>query len=131
MGVRLGGRQPGTPNKINADIKKALSKLIKTEINGLPELLQQLTPWQRTDAILKIIKLILPAPLPETPEGTGNAETIAKFINALRNSEPAKPEPVKPKKKKTEQQSEPTKQEAPTQKEPTSTIEVFPFAPEK
>ena len=59
-GVKTGGRQKGTPNKLTFQIRQVLTNALADEINELPSLLSQLEPAQKLDAICKLAKFVLP-----------------------------------------------------------------------
>jgi len=61
VGVKTGGRQKGTPNKLTFQIRQVLTNALADEIDHLPEILSQLEPAQKIDAICKLSKFILPA----------------------------------------------------------------------
>ena len=60
-GVKTGGRQKGTPNKLTFQIRQLLANALVDEIDNLPEVLAQLEPAQKIDAICKLSKFVLPS----------------------------------------------------------------------
>ena len=61
VGVKTGGREKGTPNKLTFQIRQILSNALAEEIENLPEILAQLEPAQKIDAICKLSKFVLPS----------------------------------------------------------------------
>ena len=61
VGVKTGGREKGTPNKLTFQIRQILSNALAEEIENLPEILAQLEPVQKIDAICKLSKFVLPS----------------------------------------------------------------------
>lgn len=63
-GIKTGGRKAGTPNKLTFDTRQVLVNALANEFEQLPNLLEQLTPEQRIDAICKLAKFAIPAMAP-------------------------------------------------------------------
>jgi hypothetical protein len=59
-GEKTGGRQKGTPNKLTFQTRQILVNVLNAELCNLPELLTQLTPSERVDAVCKLSKFALP-----------------------------------------------------------------------
>jgi hypothetical protein len=59
---KTGGRTKGTPNRITSVLKYQLSKILASEYDRIPELLQKLPTAQRLHIILRISRFILPEP---------------------------------------------------------------------
>ena len=57
---KTGGRQKGTPNKLTFQTRQILVNVLNAELCNLPELLTQLTPSERVDAVCKLSKFALP-----------------------------------------------------------------------
>lgn len=60
MRAKTGGRTKGTPNKTTAETKEMLQKVISKEIDNLGEMLEQLEPLERVNAIAKLLPYIVP-----------------------------------------------------------------------
>jgi hypothetical protein len=91
-GVKTGGRQKGTPNKVTGTVREMISQSISTELESLPKLLKQLEPKERMDTIIKLLPYLIPKAdpkqEPEKPKGlTGNA-FIQNFINKVNEYKP-------------------------------------------
>ena len=54
------GRKKGTPNKLTHEIREALRQALVGELDKLSETLEALGPSQRVDAVLKLLKYVLP-----------------------------------------------------------------------
>ena len=60
VGVKTGGRQRGTPNKVTADLRKVLKQIIAAELEALPETLEKLPGKDRVELVLKLMPFVLP-----------------------------------------------------------------------
>ena len=69
------GRPKGKPNKATKELREALKAIVDKEFKGLPKLLQQLEPKDRTQALIKLLSFILPKPVEQEPE-TGTSKKI-------------------------------------------------------
>lgn len=72
VGVKTGGRQRGTPNKVTADLRKVLKQIIAAELEALPQTLAQLPGKDRVELVLKLMPFCLPKI--ESIEGQYDAE---------------------------------------------------------
>lgn len=63
-GKKTGGRKAGTPNKLTFETRQLLVNALADEFEQLPELLKELQPAERIDAICKLSKFALPAVAP-------------------------------------------------------------------
>lgn len=61
-GMKFGGRQKGTPNRTTKETREALKRIIDTELETLPDVLQAMKPYQRADILSKLIQYVLPKP---------------------------------------------------------------------
>ena len=59
-GIKTGGRTKGTPNSTTAETKELLQTIVSNEMETITELLEQLTPKERIDAIIKLLPYIVP-----------------------------------------------------------------------
>ncbi|HPE18561.1 MAG TPA: hypothetical protein P5200_05430 [Tenuifilaceae bacterium] len=59
-GVKTGGRQKGTANKVTQDLRLLLKDFIAKEINNVDEQLKQAEPKDRLDFIAKLLPYALP-----------------------------------------------------------------------
>ena len=72
VGVKTGGRQRGTPNRVTADLRKVLKQIIAAELEALPQTLAQLPGKDRVELVLKLMPFCLPKI--ESIEGQYDAE---------------------------------------------------------
>jgi hypothetical protein len=59
-GLKFGGRRLGSLNKTTAETKELLQKIVTKEIENLSDLLEQLEPLERVNAIAKFLPYIVP-----------------------------------------------------------------------
>jgi len=59
-GIKTGGRQAGTPNKVTSELRSVLKEIFFTELEGLPGLLQQLEPKERITLLTAFLPYVLP-----------------------------------------------------------------------
>ena len=62
-GKKFGGRQKGTPNKVNtttAETKQLLQNIVTKQIEKLETTLNKLEPVERVNALSKLLPYILP-----------------------------------------------------------------------
>lgn len=60
MRVKTGGRKANTPNRINAEAKQVIQEVVNSEINKIPQLLEQLKPKDRLEILIKLIAFVIP-----------------------------------------------------------------------
>ena len=65
------GRKTGTPNRSTAEIKTAIQNLLDSNIERMEKDLQELTPKERLQVLLKLSDFILPRVQSVAPEGEG------------------------------------------------------------
>jgi len=61
-GIKTGGREPGTPNRITKELRSLLKDIIYNELEQLPERLDKLDEKDRIELVYKFAKLVFPAP---------------------------------------------------------------------
>lgn len=59
-GIKTGGREPGTPNLLTAEMRKILKGIIAKELQLIPETLEKLEPEKRLEIIIKLLPFALP-----------------------------------------------------------------------
>lgn len=59
-GVKTGGREKGTPNKLTKELRKALKDLLYQELENLPEHLNSLEPKDRLEILIKLLPYAIP-----------------------------------------------------------------------
>lgn len=92
-GIKTGGRQKGTPNKVTRTLREILEHSISQELESLPKLLNQLEPNERINAIIKLIPYVMPKADKEEDKGgtmgghTAFVENILQQINTSREKD--------------------------------------------
>lgn len=59
-GEKTGGRQKGTPNKLNAEIRERFKQLVDNNLEGLQSDLESLKPSDRVKFIIELAKFVVP-----------------------------------------------------------------------
>ena len=59
-GVKTGGRQKGTTNKITKDLRQLLKDFVSGELNNIDNLLPQVEPKDRLELLVKLLPYTLP-----------------------------------------------------------------------
>jgi len=54
------GRPKGALGKTSAEARKAMQAIVNNELDKIPELLDQLTPNERVQAIIKMANFVIP-----------------------------------------------------------------------
>lgn len=60
QGVKTGGRQSGTPNKLTSELRTLLKGLLDKEIEALPERLEKLEIKERLEIMVRLLPFVLP-----------------------------------------------------------------------
>lgn len=70
---KTGGRKIGTPNRNTAETRNFIQNIINNELTFIEDLMLELTPKERVDAVIKLLPYIVPKTSevsiidPETP----------------------------------------------------------------
>lgn len=59
-GIKTGGRQKGTPNKLTKELREVLKNVIYNQLENLEETLNELEPKERLEMIVKLMAYTLP-----------------------------------------------------------------------
>tara|TARA_B110000908_G_scaffold100451_1_gene118485 strand:+ start:185 stop:427 length:243 start_codon:yes stop_codon:yes gene_type:complete len=59
-GVKYGGRQKGTPNKLTKELRSLLKDILYQELDELHEKFKLLEPKERIELLIKLMPYILP-----------------------------------------------------------------------
>lgn len=59
-GIKTGGRDQGTPNKLTKELREALKTIIDSEIEILPQLLEKMKPEKRAEILSRLLPFVLP-----------------------------------------------------------------------
>jgi len=63
-GIKTGGRQKGTSNKLTGTVKEMITQFVTDELQHLPTLLNMLDPKEKAEYIIKLLPYILPKKAP-------------------------------------------------------------------
>jgi hypothetical protein len=63
-GIKTGGREKGTPNRLTKELRSVLKEIIYQEFAGLPDRLDKLEPRDRLELLIKLLPYILPKVIP-------------------------------------------------------------------
>lgn len=68
-GIKTGGRQKGTSNKLSGTVKEMITQFVTDELQHLPTLLNKLEPKEKAEYIIKLLPYIVPKIAPaESPK---------------------------------------------------------------
>jgi hypothetical protein len=59
-GVKTGGREQGTPNRLTKELRIILKNIVAKEIENIPSTLEKLEPKDRLDMVIKLMPYTLP-----------------------------------------------------------------------
>jgi|TARA_R110002111_G_scaffold242468_2_gene304432 hypothetical protein len=59
-GVKYGGRQKGTPNRMTKELRVVLKDLLHQELEQIQEHLNALKPKERIELLIKLMPYVLP-----------------------------------------------------------------------
>jgi hypothetical protein len=59
-GVKYGGREKGTPNRMTKELRSVLKDVMYDEIGALQERLDTLNPKERVELLIKLMPYALP-----------------------------------------------------------------------
>jgi hypothetical protein len=59
-GVKYGGRQKGTPNKLTKELRSVLKDILYQELEQIKERLDALKPKERIELLIKLMPYVLP-----------------------------------------------------------------------
>ena len=59
-GIKHGGRQKGTPNRMTKELRSILKDVIYQEIEIIQDHLDQLSPKERIEILIKLMPFVLP-----------------------------------------------------------------------
>jgi vacuolar-type H+-ATPase subunit E/Vma4 len=60
IGIKTGGREKGTPNKLTKELRENLKNIIDNELNNLSDNLAQLDTKERLEILIKFLPYVLP-----------------------------------------------------------------------
>ncbi len=59
-GIKTGGREKGTPNKLTTELRASLKNILADEIKAIPQTLTELDPKERLELIIKLMPFAMP-----------------------------------------------------------------------
>ena len=59
-GVKYGGRQKGTPNKLTKELRSVLKDILYQELEQIQTHLDTLKPKERVELLIKLMPFVLP-----------------------------------------------------------------------
>jgi hypothetical protein len=65
-GIKYGGREAGTPNRLTKELRAVLKNILHQEIELLPEHFNKLDPKDRLELLVKLLPFALPKVEPES-----------------------------------------------------------------
>ena len=60
LGKKTGGRAPGTPNKITAELREVLKGVVAKELTTITATLEALPPRERLEVLVKLLPYCMP-----------------------------------------------------------------------
>ncbi len=59
-GIKTGGREQGTPNRLTKELRSMLKNILAREIEKFPDVLDKLEPKDKMEMIIKLLPFTLP-----------------------------------------------------------------------
>ena len=59
-GLKYGGRQKGTPNRLTKELRAILKEALHKELESIGERLEQLEPKERLEVLIKLMPFVFP-----------------------------------------------------------------------
>ena len=59
-GIKTGGRDQGTPNRLTREMRAILKRIVSRELELIPASLEKLEPEKRTEIVIKLLPYVLP-----------------------------------------------------------------------
>ncbi len=59
-GIKTGGRQAGTPNRLTKELRTILKNILYQELEGLPARFNKLEPKDRLELLIKLLPYTIP-----------------------------------------------------------------------
>jgi len=60
IGIKTGGREAGTPNRVSKELKIVLKELLDTEFETIGRKLNELSTKDRLEVLVKLLPFVLP-----------------------------------------------------------------------
>lgn len=84
-GVKTGGRQKGTSNKLTGTVKEMITQFVTDELQYLPTLLNRLEPKEKAEYIIKLLPYIMPKIAPTNAPIEKTQQERSEFIRKMMN----------------------------------------------
>ena len=81
-GVKTGGREKGTPNRLTKELRRVLKDLLYHELKNLPEHLNSLEPKDRLELVVKLLPYVIPKMERQDITGSEGKEIQIRFNDA-------------------------------------------------
>jgi len=81
---KFGGRKAGTPNKLSSNLRAKVQLLINDQWEKVESDLKSLEPKDRLSFLERLLKYVLPAPIPDPEEE--KKESNSKFKNLVEEA---------------------------------------------
>lgn len=78
-GIKYGGRQTGTPNKLTKELRESLNQIVSKEMEGLTQRLSNLADRERLFFLIKLLPYVIPKPLNDFEEEKFNYLQISNM----------------------------------------------------
>ena len=59
-GLKYGGREKGTPNRLTKELRAILKEALHKELESIGERLEQLEPKERLEVLIKLMPFVFP-----------------------------------------------------------------------
>ena len=59
-GIKYGGRQKGTPNRLTKELRAVLKEALHKELESIDDSLDQLEPKERIEVLIKLMPFVFP-----------------------------------------------------------------------
>lgn len=59
-GIKYGGRQKGTPNRLTKELRAILKEALHKELESIGDRLEQLEPKERIEVLIKLMPFVFP-----------------------------------------------------------------------
>lgn len=87
-GIKTGGRQKGTSNKLTGTVKEMITQFVTNEVQHMPTLLNKLEPKEKADFIIKLLPYILPKIAPvDAPKEISKNHLIFSMFSSQHGQE--------------------------------------------
>lgn len=94
-GLKTGGRQKGTSNKLTGSVKEMLTQFVTNEVQHLPTLLNKLEPKEKAEYIIKLLPYILPKKAPVEDLAAQNQSEKRELIFKMFKTQTVQNLPIK------------------------------------